>query len=115
ALQFVMDQLDARDRERLRLYYAEEQTLAAIGRTFGEHESSVSRALDRIRRRLRTSVEEILRAGQAPENGLPAEPGLSDAQISLCFEYAAENTTLDLQKLLRQPWTPGSGARSNDS
>ena len=39
--------LDPRDKERLRLYYADELTLAEIGRLLGEHESSVSRNLDR--------------------------------------------------------------------
>src|SRR5271168_2731108 len=49
ALQAALTALDTRDEQRLRLYYAKEQTLAEIGRQVGEHESSVSRNLDRIR------------------------------------------------------------------
>ncbi len=46
ALQSALELLEPRERERLRLYYAEEKTLAEIGRLLGEHESSVSRHLD---------------------------------------------------------------------
>lgn len=95
ALAAALEGIEERDRERLRFYYAEEKTLAEIGKKLGEHESSVSRNLDRIRRELRESVEQILRK-PAPS------PGLSEAQIALCFEYAAEDVPIDLGKLLRQ-------------
>jgi len=100
ALDAALARLDSRDSERLRLYYAEEQTLADIGRHLGEHESSVSRNLERIRRDLRCVVEEMLRAGQAPANGFAGETGLSDAEIVLCFEYAAEEAPIDLDSSL---------------
>jgi RNA polymerase sigma-70 factor, ECF subfamily len=111
ALHAALDQLEPRDHQRLLLYYAEEQTLAAIGKRLGEHESSVSRNLDRVRRDLRSTVEEKLRTGRAAVNGFAAEAGLSDAEIALCFEYAGENTPLDLQKLFRRP---GPAARSQE-
>src|ERR1700736_6302175 len=38
ALQTALDNLDARDVERLRMYYAEEKKLAEIGRALEEHE-----------------------------------------------------------------------------
>src|SRR5579859_1759745 len=41
ALQAALAALDPRDEQRLRLYYAKEQTLAEIGKQLGEHESSV--------------------------------------------------------------------------
>src|SRR5881296_1126277 len=88
ALQVALDRLQPLEKDRLRLYYAEEKTLAEIGRLLGEHESSVSRHLDRVRRDLRQSVEEILRCGFVAANGSPAQPGLSDAEIALCFEYS---------------------------
>jgi RNA polymerase sigma-70 factor, ECF subfamily len=99
-LDVALARLDPRDSERLRLYYAEEKTLADVGRQFGEHESSVSRNLERIRRDLRRAVEEMLRAGHAPANGFAGEPGLSDAEIVLCFEYAAEEAPIDLDSSL---------------
>jgi RNA polymerase sigma factor (sigma-70 family) len=111
ALQAALDRLPPLEKDRLRLYYAEEKTLAEIGRLLGEHESSVSRHLDRVRRDLRQAVEEILRRGLVAANGSPAQPGLSDAEISLCFEYCAENTPIDLEKLLPQPPSQGPVAR----
>ena len=113
ALHAAVAQLDSRDQQRLRSYYAEEHTLAEIGRQLGEHESSVSRNLDRIRLALRHAVEQALRQGCPAANGFAGEPGLSDAQISLCFEYASADSSFDLEKLLR-PRVPGAPAgRSN--
>ena len=63
ALQTALDALDPQEKERLRLYYAEEKTLSEIGHLLGEHESSVSRHLDRVRRDLRQAVEDLLRHG----------------------------------------------------
>jgi RNA polymerase sigma factor (sigma-70 family) len=102
-LQVALGLLDPLDTQRLRLYYADQQTLAETGRQLGEHESSVSRNLERIRRDLRAQVESALRNPRAAANGLPFEPGLSDAEISLCFEYASEDAPIDLDKLF-----PGS-------
>jgi RNA polymerase sigma factor (sigma-70 family) len=109
ALDSAVAQLDSRDQQRLRSYYADEHTLAEIGRQLGEHESSVSRNLDRIRLALRHAVEQALRQGCPAANGFAAEPGLSDAEISLCFEYASADSSFDLQKLLR-PRPPGAPA-----
>jgi RNA polymerase sigma factor (sigma-70 family) len=103
ALQAALATLDPRDEQRLRLYYSKEQTLAEIGRQVGEHESSVSRNLDRIRLALRRTIEETLRNGCPAANGFAAELGLSDAQIALCFEYASVDTPFDLEKLLERP------------
>jgi RNA polymerase sigma-70 factor (ECF subfamily) len=114
ALQTALDRLEPQEKERLRLYYAEEKTLADIGRQLGEHESSVSRHLDRVRRDLRQNVENILRRGFGAANGFVAQPGLSDAEIALCFEYSAQDTPLDLDKLLPQskPRGPAAGKRT---
>jgi len=95
ALATAIARIASSDRQRLKLYYAEEKTLAEVGRKLGEHESSVSRNLDRIRREIRENMEEIL--GKA----VPG-PALSEAQIALCFEYAAEEVPIDLGKLLKQ-------------
>ena len=115
ALKAALASLDPRDQERLRFYYAEEQTLAEIGRCLGEHESSVSRNLDRIRRELRQSVEGALRQGYPPPNGLQTQPGLSDAEIALCFEYASADVPFDLENLLQRKRPPGSAAGKQDS
>jgi len=110
ALQTALAQLSPQEKERLRLYYAEDKTLAEIGRLLGEHESSVSRHLDRVRRELRQSVEEILRDGIGAANGSPVQPGLSEAEIALCFEYSSGELSIDLDKLLPRAKSPGPAA-----
>jgi hypothetical protein len=113
ALSEALLKLEPQERERLRLYYTEEKTLAEIGSLFGEHESSVSRHLDRVRRDLRGAVETILRRGFGAPNGSPVQAGLSDAEIALCFEYSAENAPIDLDKLLprTKPQSPAARKR----
>ena len=107
ALHKAFKALEPQDLRRLRFYYADQQTLAHIGRELGEHESSVSRNLDRIRRELRASVETALRSGQfQSQNGTYPQPALSDEQIALCFEYAAEDAPLNFDQVF--PTTPAS-------
>ncbi|HVH50320.1 MAG TPA: sigma-70 family RNA polymerase sigma factor [Candidatus Bathyarchaeia archaeon] len=111
ALTVALASLDVRDCERMRLYYAQDLTLAEIGRELGEHESSVSRNLERVRRELRGTVEGLLRAGKAAANGGPVaqggagSAGMSDAQIALCIQYAAEDSAMDLDKLFESRGT----------
>ena len=103
ALNRALAGLKAPDRSRLSLYYVEGWTLAQIGQHLGEHEATVSRHLERIRRELRSTCEAILRAGKPVVDGAGAEPGLSDAQIELCFEYALEDWPFDLRETLGRP------------
>jgi len=102
AFESALASLDPRDRDRLRLYYSDQQTLAEIGRALGEHESSVSRNLERIRRELRRDVEAALRKARPALNGLSPQPGLSDQEIALCFQYASEDAPIDFDKLFPQ-------------
>jgi RNA polymerase sigma factor (sigma-70 family) len=102
AIQTALANLDKRDAERLRMYYGEQKKLAEIGRALGEHESSVSRHLEKARGEVRRSVEEILRAGSEGAKGDGRTSGMSDAQIAMCFEYVAEDAPIDLDKLFSQ-------------
>jgi len=104
-LEVALGLLESRDKERLRLYYSAQQTLAEVGRRLGEHESSVSRNLERTRRELRQQVEQALRKGSSSLDGR-ASAGLSDAQIALCFEYASEYAPIDLDQLLPESQAP---------
>jgi RNA polymerase sigma factor (sigma-70 family) len=87
------------DRKRVELYYAREKTLAEIGRLCGEHESSASRHLERVRRELRAKVEDYLRTGRHVSDGSRNTPPLSDAEITLCFQYAAEDAPIDFRQI----------------
>ena len=89
ALDAGIDALEAKDRLRLRLYYGQDMTLAAIGRVLGEHEATVSRKLDKARRTLRSGVERAL-----------ASQGLAPAAIARAFELAADAPDLQLDRLL---------------
>jgi len=100
ALQTALANLGARDVELLRMYYAEQKKLAEIGRGLGEHESSVSRHLEKVRQDVRRAVEEILRGGSEAVNGDGRTGRMSEAEIALCFAYGAEDAPIDLDKLL---------------
>lgn len=82
--------LEPKDKLRLRLYYGQQLTLSQIGRVTGEHEATVSRKLDRVRRDLRAAVETLLRR----------EHGLSEAAVRECLEAAADAPELHLTRLL---------------
>ena len=103
ALESSLAGLLGNDRQRLELYYARQLTLAEIGKKLGEHESSVSRNLERIRRELRGSIETLLK--------IP--PPLSEPEIVLCFQYAAEDSPIDFRKLFpnQESERPGAGRK----
>ena len=91
ALAAALSRLGARDRLRLSCYYAQELTLAEVGRLTGEHEATVSRHLARTRRTLREDLERQLHD----------EAKLSDAEIAQGFGYAMENAgPIDLGEIL---------------
>jgi len=99
-LQAAIAGLASRERMILACYYVDQLTLAEIGRTLGEHESTVSRQLDRIRRQLRESVTKgLLHAAPAQEGHGPI-PALDEAQVELAFEYALEDWPFDLLRAL---------------
>ena len=85
--------LDPAERLRLSFYYLQRLTLAQIGRLTGEHEATVSRRLDRIRRSLRADVERHLRE----------KDGLGEAEVRACLECALEDVGLDLEQWLGRP------------
>jgi RNA polymerase sigma-70 factor len=99
ALTDCLATLPADDRKRLELYYAREKTLAEIGSLLGEHESSASRHLERARRELRAKVEERLRTGRYSSESSQNLPSLSDPEIALCFQYAAEDSPIDFRQI----------------
>jgi RNA polymerase sigma-70 factor len=86
ALNRAVAELDPRDRLRLRYYYAQQLTLAEIGRLLREHEATVSRQLARTRKAIRREVERQL-----------SDAMLSPEQIERCFECVVEDAgPLDL-------------------
>jgi RNA polymerase sigma-70 factor (ECF subfamily) len=92
--------LAPRERMLLTCYYVDQLTLAEIGRTLGDHESTVSRQLERTRRALRETVTDLLRRGAPPQDGHGGDAGLDVAQVELTFEYALEDWPFDLSRAL---------------
>jgi RNA polymerase sigma-70 factor, ECF subfamily len=91
ALALALSALVPKDRLRLACYYAQQMTLAQVGRLLGEHEATVSRQLARTRASIRAHVEKQL----AVEHRLSAE------QIAECFTAIAEDSgALDLQDMI---------------
>ena len=91
SLSQALAQLEPRDRLRLSYYYVQGLTLAQVGRLLGEHESTVSRKLERSRHGLRQEIEGRLRRHHQ----------LSSDQIRACYEYAVENWPFELTESLR--------------
>lgn len=83
--------LAPRDRLRLACYYAQEMTLAQIGKLTGEHEATVSRQLAKTRRSIRDAVERRLKTDR----------GFSPDEIDECFESLVDDAgNLDLNDWL---------------
>jgi RNA polymerase sigma-70 factor (ECF subfamily) len=96
ALESAIAALESRDRLRLRCYYTQELTLAAIGKLFGEHEATASRQLARVRKDLRQAVEGRMREAH----------GYAGAQLADCLQLVMGDAgDLDLETLLAR--TPG--------
>ena len=100
--------LEPRDRLRLRCYYAEEMTLAQIGRVTRESEATVSRQLARTRKMMREQIETTLQRDQ----------GFSAAEARECISSMIDDAgTLDLGELLtlsrRSP--AGEGGRKEST
>jgi len=101
----VLGSLDPRDRLRLAYYYADDRTLAEIGRLLGEHEATVSRKLERTRREVRARVEAALRDGKK----------WTQAQICICLEYACGEWPFDLSETLRSGSSSLQAARQGEA
>jgi len=91
ALTRAIGSLEPGDRLRLAYYYADDRTLAEIGRLLGEHEATVSRKLERTRRAVRRRVEAALRE----------EKQWTEEQVRLCLEYACDEWPFDLTESVR--------------
>lgn len=102
ALGAVIAALAPRDRLRLGCYYAQEMTLAQIGRVTGEHEATVSRHLTRTRREIRAAVERRLRE----------QHRFGEREIDECFaSMSADVGPIDLGDW----FAPGGGRKKADA
>jgi DNA-directed RNA polymerase specialized sigma24 family protein len=105
ALEIALANLAARDRLRLACYYAQELTLAQTGRGSASTRPR-HRGLARTRAAIRAALERHLRV----------EAGLTDAEISRCFECVTEDAgPLDLRELLDVRSRSGDSGRKESA
>ena len=90
SLSDAMSALPPDDRLRLSYYYVHSLTLAQTAALIGEHESSTSRNLARVRTAIRDCVTSTLQR----------EYHLSEDQIHQCFEYATGDWPFELERAL---------------
>jgi RNA polymerase sigma-70 factor len=90
SLSEALNALSPDDRLRLSYYYVQNLTLAQTASLIGEHESSTSRNLARVRIAIRDRVTRTLRR----------EYHFSEDQIGQCFEYATGDWPFDLGRIL---------------
>ncbi len=108
ALRAALALLTPRDRLCLASYYLQGLTLAEIGRLLAEHEATVSRRLERVRRQIREAVENSLAQGFAARSGAAPfgwlrRKRLGEPQIRICLQYALQDASFDLAALLAVP------------
>jgi hypothetical protein len=85
-----IQELSARDRLLLSLYYVQEVPLKLIGRHFGVHEATASRWLEGMRRGIRRRVEKKLRR----------EYGLTRRDIRSLWRWVSEDGGFSLTGML---------------
>jgi RNA polymerase sigma-70 factor len=91
AVEAALAELRPPDRLLLRWYYVEELTLKQVGRLTGEHEATISRHLESLRKRLRVRIENHLRKVRK----------LSAFDVERCLDFASRGATVKLEKALK--------------
>jgi RNA polymerase sigma-70 factor len=91
AVECALAELRPPDKLLLSWYYAQELTLKQIGRLTGEHEATISRHLETLRKRLRLRIENHLRKVRK----------LSALEVEQCLNFASRGVTVKLEKALK--------------
>jgi RNA polymerase sigma-70 factor (ECF subfamily) len=103
AVSVTLRELSGGERMLLSFYYVQQLTLRQIGRIRGEHESTVSRHLDSVRKKLRKQIENYLRKVKK----------LNAYEVDQCFDYVARGVMVDLDTELKEEKIPQEGAGSS--
>ncbi len=91
AVEAALGELHPPERLLLSWYYAQELTLKQIGVLTGEHEATISRRLEALRKRLRVRIENHLRRVNK----------LSAIEIEQCLDFASRGVLVKLEKALK--------------
>jgi RNA polymerase sigma-70 factor len=99
AVSVTLRELPGAEKMLLGFYYVQQLTLKQIGRIRGEHESTVSRQLDAVRKKLRRQIENYLRKVKK----------LNAYEVDQCFNYVARGVIVDLEAELKKEKVPQEG------
>jgi RNA polymerase sigma-70 factor len=91
AVEAALVELPPQEKLLLSYYYAQEMTLKQVGRLTGEHEATISRHLETLRKKLRRRIETHLR--QVTK--------LSAFEVDRCLDFASRGVMLKLEKALK--------------
>jgi RNA polymerase sigma-70 factor len=91
AVEAALADLRPPDKLLLSYYYVQELTLKEIGRLTGEHEATISRHLEAMRKRLRVRIE----------NHLRKVTKLSAIEVEQCLDFASRGVSVKLEKALK--------------
>jgi RNA polymerase sigma-70 factor len=91
AVTAVLGELSAPERLLLSYYYVQQLTLKQIGRITGEHEATVSRHLEALRKKVRTQIEAYLKNIKK----------LSNYDRERCLDFASRGVDVDLERVLK--------------
>jgi len=99
AVSVTLRELPAPEKMLLGLYYVQQLTLKQIGRVTGQHEATVSRHLEAVRKKMRKRIETYLRKAKK----------LSAYDVDRCFDFASRGISVDLEKELKSGRVPQEG------
>lgn len=91
AVEACLRSLTPADKLLLGYYYVQQLTLKQIGRLTGEHEATISRHLDALRKKLRKGIEAYLRDVKR----------LNAYEVDRCLDFAARGVTVELDRALK--------------
>jgi len=91
AVEDCLRNLPPAEKLLLSYYYVQQLTLKQIGRLSGEHEATISRHLEALRKKLRKRIEGYLRNVKK----------LSAYEIDRCLDFASRGVTVELDQALK--------------
>lgn len=91
AVEAALGSLPAPEKLLLSYYYVQELTLKQIGKLRREHEATISRHLETLRKKLRKRIETHLRDVRK----------LSAFEVDRCLDFASRGVTIQLEKALK--------------
>ncbi len=91
AVETALGDLLPREKLLLSYYYVQQLTLKQIGRLTGEHEATVSRHLESLRKKLRMRIETYLWKVKK----------LSAFEVDRCLDFATRGVSVDLARALK--------------